>query len=190
MRRISPDEALAALHDGAQAVDIREDSEHDVVRVEGMLHAPFSHLHALPDLLDARRPVVLICKGGVRSVRAADYLEKKGFADVASVEGGIDAWIQGELPIIRGAARGMSVWRQVNMVIGLLAALGAELGARVHPGFYALPAFIGIGLSLSGATGFCGLFLVLMKMPWNRSARPGARTCKDAVVGADLPARG
>jgi len=38
----------------------------------------------------------------------------------------------------------------------------------VNPLFALIPAFTGLGLTLAGATGWCGLALLLGKMPWNR----------------------
>ena len=40
----------------------------------------------------------------------------------------------------------------------------------VSPWFLAVPAFVGGGLTFAGATGTCGMALVLLKMPWNRPA--------------------
>ena len=57
---------------------------------------------------------------------------------------------------------------------------GVALGTLVNPWFLALAAFFGAGLTFAGATGTCGLALVLLRMPWNRlSAMPadGTATC-------------
>ena len=63
---------------------------------------------------------------------------------------------------------------------------GVALGTLVNAWFLALAAFFGAGLAFAGATGTCGLALVLMRMPWNRSTAPppeaGASTC--AAVSA------
>jgi hypothetical protein len=48
--------------------------------------------------------------------------------------------------------------------------VGVGLGLTVSPWFLALSAFFGAGLTFAGATGTCGLALVLMKMPWNAPA--------------------
>ena len=48
------------------------------------------------------------------------------------------------------------------------------MGSLVSPWFLALAAFFGAGLTFAGATGTCGLALLLMKLPWNAPrARPG-----------------
>ena len=38
------------------------------------------------------RPLYLICQGGFRSLRAAQFLSQVGFKDVASVSGGTEGW--------------------------------------------------------------------------------------------------
>ena len=54
------------------------------------------------------------------------------------------------------------------VVLALLFVLGAALGLLVHPAFWGLSAFVGAGLFVAGATGFCGMARLLAIMPWNR----------------------
>jgi hypothetical protein len=42
----------------------------------------------------------------------------------------------------------------------------------VNPSFIFLSGFVGAGLMVAGATGFCGMAEILARMPWNRG-RPG-----------------
>jgi hypothetical protein len=58
--------------------------------------------------------------------------------------------------------------RQVLVAAGLLVLIGVLLGAFVHPGFYGVSAFVGAGLTVAGLTGFCGMALLLARMPWNK----------------------
>jgi rhodanese-related sulfurtransferase len=58
--------------------------------------------------------------------------------------------------------------RQVQMAAGGLILLGGALGVMVHPGFWGISAFVGAGLFVAGATGFCGMARLLAVMPWNR----------------------
>jgi hypothetical protein len=39
--------------------------------------------------------------------------------------------------------------------------------AEAHPGFFALAGFVGTGLIFAGLTDFCGMGLLLARMPWN-----------------------
>ena len=50
------------------------------------------------------RPVYLICQGGFRSLRAAQFLWQRGFEDVVSVKGGTEAWRAAGKPLSQGDA--------------------------------------------------------------------------------------
>ena len=52
--------------------------------------------------------------------------------------------------------------------------VGAALGAMVHPGFYALSAFVGAGLVFAGVSGTCMMARLLALAPWNRRAATSA----------------
>jgi hypothetical protein len=60
--------------------------------------------------------------------------------------------------------------RQVQVTAGLIVLTRSSLGRLVHPAFYALSAFIGAGLTFAGATGWCGMAMLLKTMPWNRGS--------------------
>lgn len=59
---------------------------------------------------------------------------------------------------------------QVQMAAGLLVLLGVGLGLTVSPLFLGIAAFVGLGLTFAGATGFCGMARLLALAPWNRPA--------------------
>ncbi len=73
-------------------VDVREPWEFDLCRIEGSRHIPLGQLPSRLNELDPSRPTVMICHHGVRSLRAAAFLEHCGFGDVVNLSGGIDAW--------------------------------------------------------------------------------------------------
>ena len=60
--------------------------------------------------------------------------------------------------------------RQVQLAAGALVLLGVLLGFLVTPAFFGVSAFVGAGLMMAGATGWCGMARVLARMPWNRRA--------------------
>ena len=43
------------------------------------------------------------------------------------------------------------------------------LAFLIHPAFLIIPAFIGAGLTFAGLTDFCGMALLLAKLPWNQA---------------------
>lgn len=48
------------------------------------------------------QPVVLVCRSGVASAGAARRLKKAGFTQVYALDGGIAAWQQADLPLVKG----------------------------------------------------------------------------------------
>ena len=77
------------------------------------------------------------------------------------------AWRRARLPVREGRKR-LPVDRQVQLIAGGMVLTGVTLGTLVNPWFLAIAAFFGAGLTFAGATGTCGLALLLLKMPWNR----------------------
>jgi molybdopterin/thiamine biosynthesis adenylyltransferase/rhodanese-related sulfurtransferase len=76
-------------------LDVREPFEYQIARIEGRVGG---HLIPLGDLpkrmneLDTAREIVVQCKSGGRSQRAAEFLAKNGFAKLHNLAGGITAW--------------------------------------------------------------------------------------------------
>jgi len=91
-------------HDGTVLVDVREDHEWLAGRVPGAVHVGRGVLeatvaHVLPD---PATPLVLICAGGNRSALAADVLQAMGYTNVASMIGGMRAWMQAGGDVVKG----------------------------------------------------------------------------------------
>jgi hypothetical protein len=94
------------------------------------------------------------------------------------MKSGLRGWVKAKLPYRRGR-KVLPIMRQVQLGAGLLVLAGLALGTFVNPWFYLVSAFVGAGLTLAGSTGFCGMALVLMKMPWNRvPLAAGGGTCE------------
>jgi hypothetical protein len=108
----------------------------------------------------------------VRATFAAEPLGRAG-RHARVLEGGVNAWRRAKLPLREGRRR-LPVDRQVQLIAGLMVLTGVTLGVLVNPWFLGLAAFFGAGLTFAGATGTCGLALVLMRLPWNRPTTPDA----------------
>ena len=96
-----------------------------------------------------------------------DNISTAGPTVTVVVEGGTLAWIEANLPVTRGTTKVISLERQVRIGTGTLVLTGVLLGWFVHRGFYGLAGFVGAGLIFAGITDFCGLAIILGKMPWN-----------------------
>ena len=75
-------------------VDVREPFELEIASLEdrGARHIPLAQLPGRLGELDPAEEVVLFCRSGARSARAADFLRAHGFARVRNLQGGILAW--------------------------------------------------------------------------------------------------
>ncbi len=93
---ITPRDLAARLAAGAPTylIDVRQRWEHELVSLTGSVLVPLDVLPARVDTLDppAGALVVTYCHHGVRSLNAAMFLATRGWSDVVSLAGGIDAW--------------------------------------------------------------------------------------------------
>lgn len=116
----------------------------------------------------AQEPIYLVCKSGTRAQMAAKKFQDAGI-DVICIDGGMTAWEQAGLPVVRGK-KAVSLERQVRIAAGALVLLGAALGAFVDPWFIGLSAFVGAGLLFAGITDSCAMGMLLARMPWNQAS--------------------
>jgi glyoxylase-like metal-dependent hydrolase (beta-lactamase superfamily II)/rhodanese-related sulfurtransferase len=168
-------------------LDVRTPLEFESERIEGAVNVPLDQFETRLDDVPDRADVVVVCRTGVRATIAAETLARAG-RRARVLEGGVHGWRRAGLPLREGRKR-LAVDRQVQLIAGTMVLAGVALGALVSPWFLALAAFFGAGLTFAGATGTCGLALLLMKMPWNRPvatpAEVGGAVC--AAGGAVTP---
>ncbi|CAN5686896.1 hypothetical protein BH23CHL5_BH23CHL5_18220 [soil metagenome] len=76
-----------------QIVDCREPDEWDGGHLDGSVLIPLGSLADRKGELDSKRPVVVVCRSGQRSLVAAELLSNSGFSDAMSLSGGLIAWV-------------------------------------------------------------------------------------------------
>jgi len=170
---------------GVLFVDVRTPLEFESERIEGSINLPVADLDArLGEIPESTTEVLVVCRTGIRSIGAAQTLARSG-RKARVVEGGIMRWRQAGLPLREGRKR-LAIDRQVQLIVGIAVLTSTILGAFVHPAFLGIAAFFGSGLTFAGATGTCGLALVLNKMPWNRLDVPAgaSSTCAASTCAA------
>ena len=91
VRDVNLDELRARPSD-AVVVDVREPEEFASGHVPSAVNLPQADLATRLNEVPRDRPVFVICQGGFRSLRAAQFLSQCGIADVANVKGGTEAW--------------------------------------------------------------------------------------------------
>lgn len=178
---ITPRDLQQRLAAGRPAglLDVRTPGEHAAAHVEGVMLVPLDTLDAAAFVRGRgsdESPLYVFCQTGGRARRAIEKLERAGVKGCVLVEGGTQGWIDAGLPVVRGESRVLPLMRQVQIVVGGVSAAGAALALVVNPWFALIPLATGCGLLFAGLTGFCGLALVLAKMPWNRNA--GGACCR------------
>lgn len=151
-------------------VDVRERVEFAGGRVRGAKLVPLNELEQRHSELDHSKPVYLMCRTGRRSAEAQRKLQALGFSNVVNVTGGIEAWKKAKLPLERDEHAPWSIERQVRFTAGLLVLAGVVLSLFVHPYFLALSGLVGFGLAFTATIDWCGMGMLIAKMPWNRRA--------------------
>ena len=71
-------------------LDVREVEEFEALHLEGARNFPLSQLADTYEQLDKDNLYYVICKSGIRSARACQFLSEQGY-EVINVQGGMDA---------------------------------------------------------------------------------------------------
>jgi rhodanese-related sulfurtransferase len=99
-------EDVKARMDGGEKcllVDVREESEFANDHLPGSIHLGKGVIERdieerIPDL---NASLILYCGGGFRSAMAADNLQKMGYRNVVSMDGGIHGWREKGFPLVK-----------------------------------------------------------------------------------------
>jgi len=163
---LTPAEAARLVADGAVLVDIRDADEHARRNIPGAIKVPIAAIDRLPK---QSQPIIFHCRSGARTAaNAARLAAAGGDAPCHVLAGGLDAWQAAGLPTTLDRRQPLEIMRQVQLVAGGLILFGIALGFLVAPGFFGVSALVGAGLTMAGATGWCGMATMLRIMPWNR----------------------
>ncbi len=84
-------------------VDVREDSEWSSGHIPGAVHLGRGIIERdiEKSVPHQKTKMVLYCGGGFRSVLAAESLQKMGYANVESMDGGWKGWVSAGLPTVK-----------------------------------------------------------------------------------------
>jgi rhodanese-related sulfurtransferase len=170
MKIIAPAELqkIIAAQPTAAVIDVRTPVEFAEVHVPQAQNIPLDELTPASLTFSKDQPVYLLCRSGQRATKAAAKFVDAGFKLPVVVEGGTLAWIAANLPLTRGSVKVMSLERQVRIAAGGIVFTGVILARFVNFNFIWLSGFVGAGLVFAGITDFCGMGLLLAKLPWNR----------------------
>jgi len=169
IKEVSPQEAIHLLGSGWSLIDVRTPAEFSAVHAEGAINIPLDQLDEgkLAELGVERKQLVVICQSGGRSRKGCEILSKIPDCEAVSVKGGTTAWVAQGLSSKQG--RGViSIERQVRIAAGAIVLISVLLGFALCKLFFVIPGLVVSGLIFAGITDFCGMGILLSKMPWNQ----------------------
>lgn len=104
VKHIDPAEAYKLLKNNELFfVDVREEIEcnYEFIDSDNILYHPMSAIMDRLSSIPKNIPLAVICNEGIRSVKVANLLNLQGFEQVANVDGGLIAWINQSLPLVK-----------------------------------------------------------------------------------------
>ncbi len=156
----------------AVLVDVREPAEHAADNIQGAKLIPLGSIskNILPPC--SGKKLVIHCRKGGRGGSACEkLLLEDPNLDVYNLEGGIEAWRAAGLQVTSSGSKVLPLDRQVQLIVGILLVISSALGLITSPAWFWLTGIIGAGLTVAGLTGFCGLAMLVARMPWNKAPK-------------------
>lgn len=106
-REVGAEEAHTAARRGAFLLDVREDQEWRAGHAPEAVHIPLGQLGSRVEEVPKGEEILVICRSGNRSARAAQMLADRG--DVANVAGGMKDWARMGYPVVGDGGRSGTV---------------------------------------------------------------------------------
>jgi len=102
MSDITPQDLKARLdrHEALVLLDVREDWETALCRLDNATHIPIEEIEFRTAELDQADDIVVYCHHGVRSAAVANFLRQQGFKAV-NLQGGVDQWARAIDPTMK-----------------------------------------------------------------------------------------
>jgi rhodanese-related sulfurtransferase len=101
---VAPNEAIRLMNGGAVLVDLRPANQFKDGHIAGAKSVPGDQLATDPKAIErlAAKTLVLYCDNGTTTAAALRTLARAGAKNVFSLRGGLAAWKQENLPVVRG----------------------------------------------------------------------------------------
>jgi rhodanese-related sulfurtransferase len=99
IKQITTEELATLLQekdDNMVFIDVREPYEYNEGHIAGMINMPLSTLDQTYEELSKKKEIIIICRSGNRSMKAANKLKDYGYTKLVNVQGGVSSW-KGEL---------------------------------------------------------------------------------------------
>ena len=149
-------------------INVCTPAEYQEKHIEGVRSVPLDEIEDHINELRGKKKIYIHCNSGQRSMKAIDILKAQlPGVELVNVKGGLLAWEEAKYPT-RSHTNRLPLMRQVMLAAGSMILTGFILGVIVSQWFLLIPLFVGVGLFISGSTGWCGMAILLSKMPWNK----------------------
>lgn len=92
---VTAEEMISILEsEDVQVIDVRTPEEYSEVHISNAQNIDYFSPTFEEDItkLDKEKPIILYCKGGVRSAKCAKKMEEAGFEKIYDLEGGLSRW--------------------------------------------------------------------------------------------------
>ncbi len=176
MKTITYQVAQDMMKDGAVLIDIRALDEFNREHIAGAVC--MGHLGLRDQQQYANQQVIFYCLSGMRTQSQKNQLANLPCQEAFILEGGLKAWQSVGLPTVADSKQPLPLQQQVQIGAGSLIIFAMLFGYFIHPAFFLIAVFVGSGLVFAGLTGFCGMAILLMKMPWNKHLQgSGQKSC-------------
>jgi rhodanese-related sulfurtransferase len=101
---VTPNEAVMLINrSNALVLDVREDAEFANGHIADARHIPLAQLvERIKEIQKFRdKPILVNCQAGARAAKACDILRANQFTQVNNLQGGLSAWVQAKLPVVK-----------------------------------------------------------------------------------------
>lgn len=149
-------------------INVCTPEEYSEKHIAGVRSVPLDEIERHLGEFKDKKTIYVHCRSGRRGVAAIEKLSALGIqAELVNVEGGILAWEGAGYGTSRISSK-LSLIRQTLIAAGALVILAHALALLLSPGWLLLSAAVGLGLFFAGLTGWCGMTMLLARMPWNK----------------------
>jgi rhodanese-related sulfurtransferase len=104
---VGPNDAVRLVNTGALVVDVRDAKAYESGHIIDARSIPAADIADKAETLKKfkEKPVLIYCDSGLASATSAKALKALGFTKVVSLRGGLQGWVQENLPVVKGAPK-------------------------------------------------------------------------------------
>lgn len=172
---ITPQQAQEWLNQGsAILIDVREPDEFMAEHIPHAISIPLGSIELLLEHIQIppHKKLLFQCLKGGRAQQACNIIHNKtnNAYEIYNIAGGITGWKESGLAVIGQTSKKtiISLFRQVQIIIGTLLVTLLTIGLAGYTIAFFIAIIISAALLTAGITGWCGLMLLLQRMPWNK----------------------